>query len=239
MIVLAIDTCDARGSVSILGDETVLRTMVHSTTEEYSSWLLPAVDSVFRAAAKTMHEVDLYAVSTGPGLFTGVRIGLTTVKAWSEVFGRPIAAVSRLEVLAAESESDALYIASFLNAQRGQIFGAVYRRIGDALTLLGQEMAAGPENFISAVEEQAGSERVGWISTDPSIVAEQPAWEARAARGEGIAIVPCVLAPMIGKQGLHKALQGKVLDTLALDANYVRRSDAELFRIRSPHAAGR
>ena len=239
MIVLAIDTCEVRGGVSILSDETVIHTIVHRTVEEYSSWLLPAVDALLRAGTKTMRDVDLYAVSAGPGSFTGVRIGLTTVKAWSEVFGRPIAAVSRLEVLAAESPCDALYTVSFVNAQRGQIFGAVYKRSGDVLNLLGQEMVAAPEDFIAWVAEQAGTERVAWVSTDPSIVAEQPAWKIRMARAEEILSVPCVLAPMIGRRGFQKALQGNVLDALSLDANYVRRSDAEIFWRCSPHAAAR
>lgn len=238
MIVLAIDTCDARGSVSILRDEAVLHTVVHSSVEEYSSWLLPAVEDVLHSSALAMPDVELYAVSTGPGSFTGVRIGLTTVKGWSEVFGRSIAAASRLEVLAGESECEALYTASFVPAQRKQIFGAVYKRNGDGLNLVGEEMVVAPEDFLAWVEEQAGSERVDWISTDPSSVAEQPAWKARAARGEAIAAVSCVLAPIIGKQGLHKALKGKVLDAFALDANYVRRSYAEV-SWKDSHAAGR
>src|ERR1700687_3048948 len=78
----------------------VVSTVAHEGAEDYSSWLLPAVERALTAASITMPDVGLYAIAAGPGSFTGVRVGLTTVKAWSEVYARPIAAVSRLEALA-------------------------------------------------------------------------------------------------------------------------------------------
>jgi tRNA threonylcarbamoyladenosine biosynthesis protein TsaB len=232
MIVLAIDTCDVRGSVSVLEDGFVFHTDIHEGLEEYSSWLLPAVDRALAAAGKTMREVDLYAVSAGPGSFTGVRIGLTSVKAWGEVFGKPIAAVSRLEVLAGEASrggvKDAKYVASFLASQRDQVFGAVYKRAGDELLLQGEEMAAEPEQLLARVEELSGTGRVQWVSTDPVVLSRSPSWLARAGRGEEIVTVACVLSPMIGKLGYRKAAKGHVVNALELDANYVRRPSVEV-----------
>jgi tRNA threonylcarbamoyladenosine biosynthesis protein TsaB len=232
MIVLAVDTCDVRGSASILEGEAVLHTEIHEGAEEYSSWLLPAVERALEAAGKTMLEVDLYAVSAGPGSFTGVRIGLTSVKAWGEVFGKPIAAVSRLEVLAGEAfrggVKDAKYVASFVASQRDQVFGAVYKRAGDELLLQGEEMAAEPEQFLARVEELCGRGRVQWVSTDPVVVSRSPSWLARAGRGEEIVTVACVLSPMIGKLGYRKAAKGQVVNALELDANYVRRPYVEV-----------
>ena len=134
MIVLAIDTCEVRGSVAVLNDDAILQVVPHPSAEEYSSWLLPAVDLALRSAKSSLAEVDVFAVASGPGSFTGVRIGLTTVKAWSEVFDKPIVALSRLEVVAAQSQSETPYVASFIDAQRGQIFSALYRRSGSGLT---------------------------------------------------------------------------------------------------------
>jgi len=70
-----------------------------------------------------MEQVDAYAAAAGPGSFTGVRVGLTSVKAWAEVYGKRIAAVSRLEALAAEAPEETAWVAAFFNAQRGQVFG--------------------------------------------------------------------------------------------------------------------
>src|SRR5580704_5644306 len=104
MIVLAIDTCEARGSVAVLNDDAILRAVTHTSGEEYSTWLLPVVDEALEFARTTLAEVDVFAVTSGPGSFTGVRIGLTTVKAWSEVFSKPIVALTRLEAIAAQAE---------------------------------------------------------------------------------------------------------------------------------------
>jgi tRNA threonylcarbamoyladenosine biosynthesis protein TsaB len=230
MIVLAIDTCEARGSVAILKDNAMLRAVPHAVSEEYSSWLLPAVNSALEFTGTTLREVDLFAAASGPGSFTGVRIGLTTVKAWSEVFGKPIVAVSRLEAVAAQSQNTAHYVASFIDAQRNQIFGALYHRAEGGLALVGQEMVASPEVFVEWVDERAAGNEVAWISTDPDSLAKHPTWQPRAARGDKIQCVPCVLAPFIGKMAFQRALSGDVLDALSVDANYVRRSYVEVFQ---------
>src|ERR1700745_1447675 len=100
MLILALDTCDSNGSVAVLRDTEVLQTHAHETGEDYSSWLLNAISDLLRAAGLALSEMDAYAVTAGPGSFTGVRVGLTTVKAWAEVYGKPVAAVSRLAALA-------------------------------------------------------------------------------------------------------------------------------------------
>jgi tRNA threonylcarbamoyladenosine biosynthesis protein TsaB len=230
MVVLAIDTCEARGSIAVLKDNAMLQAVPHAVSEEYSSWLLPAVDSALGLAEITLREVDLFAAASGPGSFTGVRIGLTTVKAWSAVFGKPIVAVSRLEAVAAQSQSTAHYVASFIDAQRDQIFGALYHRAEGGLALVEEEMVTSPEVFVEWVDERASGNEVAWISTDPDGLAKHPGWRHRAPRGDKIQCVPCVLAPFIGKMAFQRALSGKVMDALSVDANYVRRSYVEVFQ---------
>jgi tRNA threonylcarbamoyladenosine biosynthesis protein TsaB len=239
MIVLAIDTCEARGSVAVLHDGGILQVVPHSSAEEYSSWLLPAVDQTLAVAKSALGEVDVFAVASGPGSFTGVRIGLSTSKAWSEVFSKPIVAVSRLEAVAAQSERESPYVASFIDAQRGQIFGALYKRAGYGLTLIEQEMVASPEVFMDWVDERVSGNKVAWISTDPDTLAQLSAWQGRASRGEKIQHVPCILAPLIGKMAFQRVLKGDVQDALSVDANYVRRSYVEVFQKGPSHVPGK
>jgi tRNA threonylcarbamoyladenosine biosynthesis protein TsaB len=240
MIVLAIDTCEVRGSVALLNDNATVQVVAaHTNTVEYSSWLLPAVDSALQSSKSALSEVDVFAVASGPGSFTGVRVGLTTVKAWSEVFNKPIVAVSRLEAVATQSERQTLYVASFIDAQRGQIFGALYKSAESGLTLIEQEMIASPEVFINWVDKRATGSDVAWISPDPNTIAEQSAWQGRLTRGEKIDCVPCILAPLIGKMAFRRALKGDVLDALAVDANYVRRSYVEVFQKGPAHVPGK
>jgi tRNA threonylcarbamoyladenosine biosynthesis protein TsaB len=229
VIVLAIDTCDSRGSVAVLRDDAVLKVVVHDTDEDYSSWLLPAVRECLASSGLQMEQVDAYAPAAGPGSFTGVRVGLTSVKAWAEVYGKRIVAVSRLEALAAEASEGTAWVAAFFNAQRGQVFGAVYQRTGAGLTRAGDEMVIAPGRFIEASAELAQGEKISWVSMDPECVSAEEAWKAREMRGERIERVSTVRAPMIGRIGLAALAKGRSTDALALDANYVRRSDAEIF----------
>lgn len=229
VIVLAIDTCDLRGSVAVLRNEAVLALLAHEANEEYSSWLLPAVEQALRQGAVSMGEVTGYAAAAGPGSFTGVRVCLTTAKAWAEVYGKPIAAVSRLEAIAAQACGGAGYIAAFVDAQRGQVFGAVYKQAGDSLTRVGEEMVTAPETFVEAAGELAGGGRIAWVSPDAALIAGQEAWRDRERRGEAVEPVSATLSAVIGRIGMHRLQQGKACDALTLDANYVRRSDAEIF----------
>lgn len=229
VIVLSIDTCDSRGSVALLREDSALALIPHETTDEYSSWLLPAVNEALKKAGVSMKDVSGYALAAGPGSFTGVRVGLTTVKAWAEVYGKPVAAVSRLEGFAAQASDPSDHVAAFVDAQRGQVFGAVYRKNGGDLVGVGEEMVIAPGRFVETAAELTGGGRIAWASPDKGLVVGEAAWRERDKRGESVEGVSATLAAIIGRIGLRRLGAGKVTDALALDANYVRRSDAEIF----------
>jgi len=209
-------------------DETRAGT-VHEGQEEYSSWLLAAVNRSLAAAGLTLPDVDVFAVATGPGSFTGARIGLTAVKAWAEICRRKIAGISRLEALASQAEPDTEYVAAYFDGSRNQVFGALYRRRAAEFDRVGDELVLSPAEFLAWVGAKSGGQTVRWTTLDPEKVTAESAWSARADRGEQILRVPSNLAPLIGKIGYGRALTGNLVDALALDANYVRRTDAEVF----------
>lgn len=227
MILLALDTCDSRGSLAVLRDEEVLTVIAHEGTTDYSSWVLPTAEAALKASGLRLREVDVFAVASGPGSFTGVRIGLTTVKAWSEAFGKKVASVSRLEAMAAQSPDDREYVAAFADAHRDQVFGGLYRREGPGLRLVEQEMVAAPAEFLHWVNERAANRPVSWISPDPDKVTALEEWQRHSKDGQRIVPSYSVLAPLIGKIGLQRAREGRLVDALALDAEYIRRPDAE------------
>ncbi len=229
MIVLAIDTCDSRGSVVLLRDDVVLAMASHETEEDYSSWLLPVVGEVLKKADLGMDEVEVFGVGSGPGSFTGSRIGLTTVKAWGEVYGKPIVAVSRLELIAWQAWSGTDYVASWADARRGQVFGAVYRRRKNGLERLGDEMVMEPGKFVEKAAELAGGEKIAWASGDVDCMFERKEWKAREELHERFELVSGFLGIGIARMAANAVAAGRYTDALALDANYVRRSDAEVF----------
>ena len=229
MIVLAIDTCDSRGSVVVMRDDVALALALHDTEEDYSTWLLPAVEETLKKAGLRMEEVDVFGVASGPGSFTGSRVGLTTVKAWGEVYGKPIVSVSRLELIAWQAWGGTEYVASWADARRGQVFGAVYRRSKNGLERLGDEVVMEPAKFVETAAQVAGGERIAWASPDADCVFNTEEWKAREGLNEGFELVSGSLPIAIARVAASKVAAGRFTDALALDANYVRRSDAEIF----------
>lgn len=227
MLVLALDTCDRNGSVALLQDGQVVQAIAHAGGEEYSSWLLPTVQLLLGDAAAELVDVGLFAVATGPGSFTGVRLGLTTVKAWGEVFGTPIAGMSRLEVLASQEASGSDFVASVIDAQRGQVFAGLYQRAAAELLLTGEELVTTASDFLAYVGKEAEIGKVAWVGTEAQFLEKEPLWRVRAAGGERVLRVSPLLAPQIGKLGIEKLSKGQVQDALSLVANYVRRSYVE------------
>jgi tRNA threonylcarbamoyladenosine biosynthesis protein TsaB len=176
-----------------------------------------------------MERVDLLAACTGPGSFTGVRVGLTTVKAWAEVYGEKVVGVSRLEVIARCAEAQAPFVAACFDAQRGQMFGAMYRWKDGGLQRIEEEMVVEAASFLRMAAKEAGRERIAWVTLDPDLITSAEGWKARASNGDSMQRVEGDLADKIGEIAEERARKGEFTDPLELDANYVRRSDAEIF----------
>ena len=90
-------------------------------------------------------------------------------------------------------------------------------------------MVIAPGDFLDWCAAQAETQRIDWISTDPECLTQTPGWPSRLALAESLQTISPPLAPVIGQIGYLLARENRLTDALALDANYVRRSDAELF----------
>lgn len=226
---LAVDTAEARGSIALRQEGRLACFREHASDEEYSSWLLPAVHDVLHESGSKLENVALLAVATGPGSFTGLRVGLTTVKAWAEVYGTPVAGISRLEALAHRGPKSASYLAACYNAQRGQIFGGLFRRAASGIEAVAPEAVLEPGDFLGLVSRACGANPVDWVTPDPSLILSQRSWQERVTLGDTLFCPAEVLADSIGELAEERARREEFSDPVTLDANYVRRSDAELF----------
>ncbi len=128
MLILAVDTGGPCGGAALLRDETVLAQCGGRSEEGYSARIFRNVEEVLGVGGTRLAEVELFAVAAGPGSFTGLRVGLTAVKAWAEVWGRPIAPVDGLEAVAALATEPGEFVAPVIDARRGQVYAAIYRR---------------------------------------------------------------------------------------------------------------
>jgi tRNA threonylcarbamoyladenosine biosynthesis protein TsaB len=227
---IVLDTADARGSVALFEDANPLCVESHLGDEDYSSWLLPAVKRTLDAFSLSLAKLDGYAVCAGPGSFTGLRVGLTAVKAWGEIFSKPIAALSRLQALASgPSAEQGPFRATFIDARRNQVFAALYASSRDDYELQGEESVTSLADFIARVEAETAGESVCWRSPDVELLQSQPVWQTLSARGHVSEHIEPPFAARLGELAYRKFQRRETTDAISLDANYVRRSDAEVF----------
>jgi len=234
MLILAIDTSTRTGSIALVRDDQLVAEISGYEETPHSTRLFRDLSVLQSKAQFSMGQIDLFAVASGPGSFTGLRVGLTAVKAWAEVHGKPIAAVSALEAIAAQaagapvSGGETGIIAPFLDARRGQIFGSLYRRRqANPATLqrMVEESILSPEEFLELVKGNVPLGRPVLVSPTAEVLSGSLV--SQMLPGVNVQAVSPILAPVIGRLGLEQAGRGELLDALRLDANYVRRSDAE------------
>ena len=228
MLILAVDTSTQQGSIALLDDGTELAEVHGREETPYSERLFRDLRALKQKGNFDLKDIGLYAVSFGPGSFTGLRVGLTAVKAWAEVYGKPIAAVSGLEAIATQAAAGLSLIAPVMDARRGQVYGGLYRRGTGGSTELEQvieDLVSSPSEYLELLRRRCGAEKPGIVSPTPEVMSA--ALQSHGCDGLVAARVSGVLAPMIGRIGFERAKRGAVTDALGLDANYVRRSDAE------------
>jgi tRNA threonylcarbamoyladenosine biosynthesis protein TsaB len=229
MRILAVDTGTPSGSLAALEDWRVLGLVATDVEETYSSRMFRQLEFLLRELAVEVRQFDLYAVVAGPGSFTGLRVGLTAVKGWAEVYGKPIAAVSGLEAVAAQAAGESAWVAPVMDARRGQIYGGLYRRgetRDEGLVRAGDEVVMTAAEFLAELAGRTGGATPVFATPTPGVLAS--ALEASVFRGARVEQVSPILAPVVGRLGCEKARRGETVDALRLDANYIRRSDAEL-----------
>ena len=230
MLILSLDTSSPAGSFALLRDASVLSERVSTDREPYSASVLRHSRELLEGADIPLERIDLFAVDAGPGSFTGLRVGLATVKGWAEVSGKPVAAVSGLEALAAQASpyQQGSLVAAVMDARRGQIFGCLFLA-GDGwgrLERVGEEVVATADEFFEFVRMNLAGRKLVIACPSPGLI--EPTIKRQGLNGCVIEEVSNALAPAIGKLGYAKALRGEVIDALHLDANYIRRSDAEM-----------
>jgi tRNA threonylcarbamoyladenosine biosynthesis protein TsaB len=226
VLILALDTSSPSGSIAVLRDEKVIGLISTTADETYSSRMFRQLEFLLAELKLSHHAFDLFAVNSGPGSFTGLRVGLTAAKAWAEAQGKPVVAISGLEAVAAQVPAGSVLV-PVLDARRGQVYFGFYRRAQGRMTSEGEERVGTPDEFWSALTTHPPACAHGVVvCPDADLIAKL----AGLAPGGGISFrrVSGVLAPGIGQLALERAKRGDVVDALALEANYVRRSDAEL-----------
>ena len=228
MILLAIDTSGKNGSLALARVHEAPTNTGSGTLEvleivplaggTFSAQLVPQISALLTKQGLAKRDIGGFAVVSGPGSFTGLRVGLAAIKALAEILQKPIAAVSRLEAVA-RSGSFHGHVVSAIDAGRGEIYVGEYE-LGSRSTLLKERLIAKEEFF----EEYRGQNIVVF---DPAL--------ADSARSHAMQMeqVPEPRADTFARLGLAKIQLGEIAPADELEANYIRRSDAEIFAKRS------
>lgn len=215
MLLLAADTSGKNGSIALAkcapdGGCVVLE-VVPLEGGTFSAQLVPQIAGLLAKHGLGKRDIDGFAVVAGPGSFTGLRVGLAAAKALAEVLGKPIAIVSRLEAVAAAGSGKVL---AALDAGRSEIFAGEYE--GGRVTEFGERLLTRDEFFETATGSVV-------VSPDEAVL--------KAARDREVQVleVASPRADVIARLGAKKISRGETILPMDLDANYIRRSDAEIF----------
>lgn len=220
MLLLAVDTSGHHGSLALArGTEHSCEVLEVSplAARGYSAELIPALRALLTRNGLTKFDLEAFAVVSGPGSFTGLRVGLAAVKGLAEILCRPIAAVSMLEAIASHANADGSVMAAF-DAGRQELYVGEYEIAGSRPRVVAEALVSTPQ--FSAL--LAANPHTELISPEASVLELSP-MHLHCKQ------IEWPDAGEIARLGFSRLQAGQAVAPEALEANYLRRSDAEIF----------
>ena len=152
MLILGIDTATPQVGCAIGGHEGVIASFSVAKGKRHAETLVPAIDFVCRQAHVELDEIGAIAVDIGPGLFTGLRVGVATAKAMASTLRVPVVGVSSLDLLAFPVRWTNRQIVSVVDARRGEVFYAAYRQVPGGVQRLTEPQVGTPEQLCNEIQ---------------------------------------------------------------------------------------
>ena len=224
MKILGIDTSTSCGSVGLIDNDCVIGEHLLDVPVTHSQRLLNSIEYVLKQAGTSIEDLDGWAISLGPGSFTGLRIGVSTIKGLAFATQRPVAGVPTLDVLASNISPTPYLICPILDARKGEVYTAFYRcREEKNPKRISDYQAMRPEDLIRKIEEKTiflGSGVKTYIDylrrTLPGLATFVPA-SLNLSHGLEVA-----------RLGLERFQRNEVLDLSSFTPIYIRASEAEI-----------
>jgi tRNA threonylcarbamoyladenosine biosynthesis protein TsaB len=222
-LILAVETATLAGSIALARGNELIATLSGDPAVSHSNTLLADLDKLLSQTTFKLADIDLFAVAAGPGSFTGLRIGIATVKALAATLARPCAAIPTLQAVALAGGPSAASI-GLLPAGRGEVFAQLFSVSTDAVTALDEPSHISPQKMI---DKYGSLETALWCGE--GALAQRELIESSAAGKQWrISSRADELAQQIATLALRNFRQDKLVAPDALQAIYVRPSDAEL-----------
>jgi tRNA threonylcarbamoyladenosine biosynthesis protein TsaB len=218
MIVLAIETATQQVGCALLVDDQVVGTHEVSRGRRHAENLVPAIQFLCRQTGIELRELSAIAVDIGPGLFTGMRVGLTTAKTLAHSLAVPVVPVCSLDVLAYPKRDTDRTIAAVIDARRGEVYYALFAPEGTGCGRLTEPTVTTPDDFIADLLG-AGD---GALTYADRFAADLP----RASAADPALAHPAASSLAVVAGPLLRAGAGR--DALLVEPLYLRRPDAEI-----------
>jgi len=221
--ILAVDTTTSSGSAALLEDRRLVGEISGESGTTHSARLLGAVDRLLRAESLAIADIGAFAVAAGPGSFTGIRIGLSTVKALAFASGKPVVPVSSLRALALKlTLTGAPLACPVLDAKKGEVYAALFESAAGRLVELIPQGAYDPDEFFSRLP---GGRAIAFIGAGSAVYRDRipsPARETASFPARTLFI-----AHEVGLLGFEGFEEGKGVPAEGVEPLYFRRSQAE------------
>ena len=226
MLILSLDTTTRDGSCAVLDDDRVLACAPGDASRTHGERLPAEIARVLEMAHVARERIDLLAVATGPGAFTGLRIGLAAIQGLAMALNTPVAGVSALDALAEQvGVADGDLVVPWMDAQRGDVFASIVDAASRAA--IAPPSTATPRILIEEWRAHLEGKRSTFIgdavARDEAIIRDIPGAATRT---------PAPLAPDIARLARRMAERGAIGPPHTLEPIYVRRPDAEIERER-------
>lgn len=228
MRILALETSTLAGSVALLDGDQLVGEYTLNIRTTHSERLLAAVDRLLQDAGWTPGMLEGLAVAVGPGSFTGLRIGVSTVKGLAFSLGIPVAAVSTLEALAWSLPFARDQVCPVLDARKGEVYAALFHWDAQTLVRDWEDQALDPAELCRRVPGPV-------IFVGDGIAGYGMLFKERLGASATFAPAARRLpsAACLGQLGHARLTSGEVVDPVALAPRYLRPSEAELKRRRA------
>jgi len=223
MLILSIDTSTLNSSVSVSDDTKTLAETNFSSKEVLSEKLLFIINELLKSSALKIEQIKLIAAALGPGSFTGLRVGISTVKGLAYPLNIPVVGYSTLNAFAYNLRKSNLLIVPMLDARKGEVYTAAYKFDKDSLIEVKKKTVSNPLEFIKGINEKSvflGEGAVIYRSAIEDFLKEEAVFGTKEEN--------CPKSSNGALLALNKFKSSGQDDIRKLEPFYLRRSEAEI-----------
>lgn len=227
MKILAIETSTMLGGIAITDELCLIAEVRLNVKSTHSERLMTEIDHVLKQAGLSVSDIDVFAVAIGPGSFTGLRIGLSTVKGFSYATGKPIVSVPTLEALAWNFPYCGYPVCTMLDARKKEVYTALFKWENEGFIRLIDEVSIKVNDLLENIK-LFSSEKVVFTG-DGALLYRDKIIEVMGEKAIFASPEKMVPSPSnVASIGIKKALKGEFSEPISLVPFYIRKSEAEI-----------